>query len=671
MPDPVTPTLGRPAQWVVSAPELLACAVAGFSVPAMLLLLAGHLIWAVAFPCGLVGAGLAVWVAGPARVPVTRDVLVWTVIVFALLLVWTIVNCFFAAQDLYAHRDPSTYNLAGRYLVDHSSLRMNTRSDIFGHPAGFADESAGFEDFQAGQPGLLAAQGNHVLPVLLAAVGRVFGTTALLRANIVFGALALFAFFGLARRIVGPRFGALATSALAVSLPMIYVSRDTFSETLALLLLMGGLTLLHRAVTSGRIADYALCGFVAGAAAMVRIDSYASLLALIIAAIIIVAHAPPPERQRAGVRAAALLGVGLVPTIIGWVDVSRLSPAYYADQRHAILRLAEAALALVLIGIVVVALCWRRGLGAWLSAHRRPLAWGASGVVVLAFAFLASRPLWYVGHGPYTPYLLQVQKDSHEALDATRSYNEQTVNWQALYFGWPTLLLGVGGYVLLLRRFLLRRDWAIVGALAMGLTMSALYLYSSQITPDQIWASRRYVPVVMPMMVLAATVALREIAARWRWLGIVGAVVLVGYPLAVTVPAFTIRAGYPQLRQVDLICDQLPANAAVVTVDYNASWSYQMAVRAYCNVPVVSVPSASQPALAAMQSAAVAHGKSLYVLSTDPTKIDSTAEQHPLSSIRAQQWPSTLHTSPRGATHETITVYLGQVQTDGSVQMIA
>jgi hypothetical protein len=219
--------------------------------------------------------------------------------------------------------------------------------------------------------------------------------------------------------------------------------------------------------------------------------------------------------------------------------------------------------------------------------------------------------------------------------------------------------------VLLLRRFLLNRDWAIVGALTMGLTMSALYLYSSQITPDQIWASRRYVPVVMPMLLVAAVAALRAI--RWRSVTVLGALLLVGYSLAVTIPAFTIREGYPHLRQLTAICSALPSNAAVVTVDYNSSWSYQMAVRAYCNVPTISVQNASVDALAGMQASAQAQGHPLYALSTDSAKLLSPQPIKALSTIRAQMWPSTLHTSPRGPAHETVSVFLGLVQSDGTV----
>ena len=52
---------------------------------------------------------------------------------------------------------------------------------------------------------VLNAQGDHLLSVFLGLSGRMFGTTALLATNCcVITALALFVFFGLARRIVGP-----------------------------------------------------------------------------------------------------------------------------------------------------------------------------------------------------------------------------------------------------------------------------------------------------------------------------------------------------------------------------------------------------------------------------------------------------------------------------------
>ena len=134
--------------------------------------------------------------------------------------------------------------------MDHSRLPIATHPEIFGTPPGYGDASAGFGNTLSGG-GHVYAQGNHLLPAMLAVVGWLFGTTAMLKANVAFGAMALFAFFGLARRVVTPPLALLAMTVVAVSMPLAFVSRDTYSEPLALLFLMGGLALLQRAVGSG------------------------------------------------------------------------------------------------------------------------------------------------------------------------------------------------------------------------------------------------------------------------------------------------------------------------------------------------------------------------------------------------------------------------------------
>ena len=341
--------------------------------------------------------------------------------------------------------------------------------------------------------------------------------------------------------------------------------------------------------------------------------------------------------------------------------------------------MAGVALAAVLGGLAVP-LIWRP----WLTRRLAALQWRtraatvASVAIVAAFAFLASRPFWMQGHSRPTLYLIQVQKQAHDAVDPTRNYNEQTLNWQALYFGWPTVLLAVGGYVLLVRRFLVQRDWTLVGVLAMGLSMSLLYLWTAQITPDQVWASRRYVPVVMPMLLVAAAAALRELRARYGRRGRIGtalgAVVLVAYPLVVTLPAFGIREEVPQLKQINAICDRVGSNGAVVEVDLNSIQGYGQAIRSYCNVPSLGLVDASPAQLAAIRTSLLRHGRQLYVFSTDATKIQF-APGHPspaaYSTVVTTRWPSSLHTTPFGPTHETVQAFLGTVRDDGLVEPIS
>jgi Dolichyl-phosphate-mannose-protein mannosyltransferase len=667
----------RAVRILCAAPELLACALAGFALPLMVLLLVGQVVWPVVFPLGLIGAGVGIALCRDSPVPVTRDLARYTAIALLVVIVWSVVNAFFSAQDVFAHRDPATYNLLGRWLIDHASVHIPTHPEVFGSPAGYTDESGGFND---SAPGQLAAQGNHLMPALIAAVGRLFGTAGLLKANVAFGGLALFALFGLAHRLVGPRLALVVMCAFGVSLPMIYVSRDTFSEPLALLFLMAGLILLHRAIEYGRLGDYGLAGFVAGSSAMVRTDSDASLLALVIAAVVLLAGSPAGSRSAIARRVAMMLAAGLVPTVLGWVDVSRLSPAYYVDQRSEILLLALAGSALAVLGGLAVLLIWRPPVAGWLARVRwRPRsATAASVTIVAAFALLASRPLWMQGHKPFTPYLIQVQRQAHDAIDGNRNYNEQTLGWQALYFGWPTVLLAAAGYVLLVRRFLNQRDWALVGPLTMGLSMSLLYLWASKVTPDQVWASRRYVPVVMPMLLVAAAAALRGLRAglgrRGRIGAALGALVLVGYPLVVTLPAFGIREEVPQLRQVRAICDRVGSDGAVVEVDLGAIYGYGQTIRSYCNVPSIGLMDATPAQLAAIRTSVLRQGRHLYVFATDATEIQFTAghpSPAPYSTAVTTRWPSSLHTTPVGPTHETVRAFLGTVRDDGLVEPLS
>ena len=191
------------------------------------------------------------------------------------------------------------------------------------------------------------AQGNHLLPVLLACVGALLGATAILKTSVAIMALALLVFFGAARRVVGGPLALVAMTALAVSMPILYVGRDTYSEALAMLLLMGGLALLQRAIESRRTADFALAGFVTSCCAVVRIDSYVSLLALIGVALVLAAAATPPQRRATVLRSQALLLGALPMAALGWLDVTRLANGYYHNQRVQIFPVMLAAAALL------------------------------------------------------------------------------------------------------------------------------------------------------------------------------------------------------------------------------------------------------------------------------------------------------------------------------------
>ncbi|MFN2518890.1 MAG: hypothetical protein ABR604_07590, partial [Jatrophihabitantaceae bacterium] len=146
----VVPGTGRPtgsSGWLsrlaVASPELVASAVAGFSLGPMVLLLAGAFTAPVALSLGLVGAGAAMALAGLPNEPVPRSTLVFTGAAALVALAWFAYNVRYYAQDVYATRDPATYGLAARWLMDHASLNIPVHAEVFGTPAGATPKSGG------------------------------------------------------------------------------------------------------------------------------------------------------------------------------------------------------------------------------------------------------------------------------------------------------------------------------------------------------------------------------------------------------------------------------------------------------------------------------------------------------------------------------------------------
>ncbi len=665
----------RLARLVVAAPDLMVSAVAGFSLGPMILLLAGHYSVLPVLTTGLLGAAIAVRICGVPSEPVDRRTVLWTVAAGALLLAWFLANVGFSAQNVYATRDPATYDITARWLMDHPSLHIATHPEIFGAPAGSFAGSAGFSPVNATQ---LYAQGNHLMPALATVGGWLFGLGGLFKTNVVFGTVALLALFGLARRIVGAPFALLATAVMAVSMPMIYVSRDTYSEPLMMLVLLGALGLLHRAVHSRRFADFGLAGFVAGCSAMVRIDSYGALLSIIIAAAAVAGLADKIRRRHAVGCAVIMLAGVAVPTLVGWLDLTKLSYGYYRDQRHNIILEVEAGALVLVLAALGVALLWRPRVRTWLGAEttRRRLSSLLGLTVVAAFLLLLSRPLWMTGHGPMNRVLARWQAESGRAVDGTRTYSERTLYWLGQYLGWPTVLLGVPGYLLLLRALVRRRDYALVGVLSMGLTMSALYLWTSEITPDQPWAMRRYVPVIMPLMLVATVVALVALARqrhRWARPSVAAlAVVAVGFPLFLSARVWGVREEYGQLAQLQAICAAVGVRGAVVEVDPNVLAGYGQSLRSYCDVPSIGLVDATPAQLARMNGAVAAHGRRLFVLSQNrnlmPFAPRSTTM--PFASEVVPTWPNLVERVPSRAGSRRTTIYLATVTPDGRVMAV-
>ena len=560
----------------------------------------------------------------------------------------------FNSESVIVLRDPGAYLQTGYWIAQHGSLPIpQSLADFGGAHSGLGFSSTGF--FAQGAsvvPGLMSG-----LPLLLAGAFWVHGTSAAAAMGPILGGLAVLAFGGLVGRLTGPQWAPAGALVLGLTLPEQYTSRASFSETVAQVLLFGGLSLVADALTLGysrersgwppawrrrgaggwagwltwrardRHADaqralFALGGLALGLSALVRFDGLLDVLpAIPFVGILVVRRSPAAAPFAAGLAIGA--GYGLADAyLLARPFVDSLQPL-----PELIGLIAAWLAALTLAGVELLRLPgFRRGLGRLLA--RRPARWLPEAGAVLAVAALiglAIRPYLQTVRGPASQggYVAVLQRLEHLPVDPGRLYAEDTLYWVIWYIGLPAVLLGGFGAALLVRRCLqallswhdpsrAARNWALpLAVIGVG---SAAVLWQPETVPDQPWASRRLVPLVLPGLILCALWAAAWLRDRARSRGAgrpaaaVVAVFCVGALLVPTVATtFGLglshsgpngglrlsadgmalkRTGQGEVGAVDGLCSAIGPGASVVIVDRVVAARFTQVIRGMCGVPV-------------------------------------------------------------------------------------
>ena len=427
--------------------------------------------------------------------------------------VWTALT---HGEHVVLRRDGGSYALFAQWLATRHGLPVEPFLSAFGGPAaldvpGLTFASPGF--FETSGPGLV------VVPQFLPGPPAVFslgwwltgGWTGLLVAPAVLGGLALLGLGALTARTVGPRWAPLAVVTLGLAQPVVLAARTTFSETPALVLVLGAAALAVDAVERDR-ADLAWCaGALTGLAGLVRIDALREVVVLLPLCALLALRG-----SRAGVP-AALGAIG--GTLVAAVPAVLLSRPYLDLNRGSLLPLVALAVVVTLLSALAVVLGRRRGAagtGPVRGAAVVPRVCGA--IVALTWVVLAARPALGVARGPAddlgVPYVASLQRQEGLPADGARTYAEQSLNWVAWYTGWAAVVLAAATFTVLAvlaGRWWVARDgriapgWLLPAGVGLGSTV--LTLYRPGITPDHPWADRRLVVTVLPAVVLAAVAA--------------------------------------------------------------------------------------------------------------------------------------------------------------------
>ncbi len=580
-------------------------------------------------------------------------------------------------------RDPGAYLQLGYWIAEHGSLPIQPLLAAFGgsHP-GITLSSLGF----VGHAGAVVPRLAPGLPMVMAAGLWVHSLPGGAAISPLLGAFAVLTVGGLTGRLAGPQWAPAGAFLVALTLPEMYTSRSAFPEIFAQVLLFGGLCMVvdSLAPRQSRLLA-ALGGFALGLTVLVHVGSLGALLpAIVFVGALLAARRPQGFALYGGLLAGAgcaLAGEFLLAGPLMKALAQQLGLAGLAAVGFVAATLAGAAVGL--------ADPLRRHAVRWLGA--RPLRWlpeaGAAIVIAVALGLLI-RPFLQTVRDGASSYIAALQRLSGLPVDPQRVYAEDSLYWVIWYLGAPALVLGVAGLALLTRRCLralvtwrdptgMARAWALP-LLVIGWGAITV-LWRPETVPDQPWASRRLVPVLLPGLIVAAVWVAAWLAARARERGaglpaVAAAAACFVAALAVPSAVTTLgigakpptpatrgtataglafqRTGAGELGAIAELCVALPGDSSVVLLDRTAASEFTQVIRNMCGIPAVVAVGATPGQVEAVTGGITQAGRHPVLLATSPAELTrygtqprevlnlaTTQDAHLLTQPPASTWP--------------------------------
>ena len=623
--------------------------------------------------------------------PLVRQAAVGAVLAFLLILGWLWVNRNHLSAYLVLQRDPGIYTLRGLWLIHHSTPVMDSSQEALdaGGIPGVQIASLAFPSIGTS----LYPQSSALLPGLLGTLGWFLGVRGVLAGNLLIGALALLSVYAFGRRLLGPLWALVPMVVLAACMPMVAFSRGAYSEPVALVSTFGGLTLLWIAWQTGKLGHFFAAGLLIGVGSLARIDGGVTLIGLLAGfAVVTLGARSRAVRIRTALACTAwALGAGALDGL-SLIDGKINSPVYQSSEWHGILPLLVGTLVafVVTVGLAFVPLSPLREMLA-----RSPRQW-SRWVLVLALVIgvvMISRPLWWVSRasGLLNSALADMQRGSGLPVDGTRTYSENSVSWLAMYLGWPTLVLAAIGAAMLLARTVLRRDPRLgVFTLTIG-CVALLYLNQVSIFPDQIWAMRRFLPVVLPGVVIAVIypisrlhllqrISLRRI--RPKVVGALAAVLVAGVVLSPVLiweksNLWGVGNVEAQIAEMQIACQAVGSHPVILAGPPPGSATFLPSFRAECGSEVIAYQNATQAGLAALRQRIVdpANGADTtepVVVVFDPKSVKwQGSSPDPYLKTLLTSWTQPLQHLPETTDKVTRSMWIGTLTSAGLVVPIS
>ena len=532
----------------------------------------------------------------------------WSLI--AISVAFGVFQAVYHSQFVIDQLDAASYMNFGSWISSHGSLPIPQDAAAFGHASGITFASAAF--YQVG--GSIVPQFMAGLPMVLSLGFWAGGARVALLVAPVLGALGIFTFGGLVARLVGPRWAPLAAVAMGIGIPEAYASRNTYSETLAQILLLGALSLWIDSQRTdrgeedaarwrghwrqhARSASHVLAGITGllfGITLLVRIDGPADILFVVPYCGLLVLR-----RQR---QVIALIVGMLVGLVYGAVDALFLTRPYLVVNKSSVIYMVLAFA--LFTACTVVAVRWLRRRGSELRPPFGPrLVRAVTALPFIVIAVFIIRPY--------------VERNWH-ALQ----YAPLSLHWIYWYTGFATIAFAVLASALLGRRCLNGDAPLWVLPLLTFAWATVWFLVRPAITAHQPYASRRLVPTVLPGLILLAVWLSAWLSKKARVVHLVSvpdylkrsprALVMACCAAAIFLPpllgnfglsttgsdGLALQKAYVgEVAAIEKICQAIPPNSSVLIADYTTNQEFAQNIRGTCGVPVAGIGSSYYPGL--------------------------------------------------------------------------
>ncbi len=417
----------------------------------------------------------------------------------------------------------------------------------------------GFQ-FANGLENPISPQFMPVFPAWLALAYSAGGLAGLWVVTPAFGVAAVIAVYLAGRMLLGPSAGLIAGLLLALNPAHIYFSRYPSSEIPAMLLLFAGLAAFYLFQRTQRWWIGIIAGAAVGLLPLLKFDLFVAL------GVVGFYSLWELWNGRLG-RALPFLVPQALLGLQATLHIYLLSPAYFQlfEENYGLTRSAIyllAALSVLTLAVLLVRRRWRESRPSG-DRYNFPLA-------LVTTTIIAALGLYALFIRPVGP---QIPPDDLVPGFQYDSWNLVRLSW---FVGWPLVALAVVGWYLAVRR---RLTPATGLFLAIALVSSVLFLDQARIHPLLMYSMRRYLPVVVPSILLLASLALVQLwqSQRWRWPGralVAGALLIAGLNLLPTSFLYwqsQEHAGFP--AQVEAFRVELTASDILLfTEEWNQSY---------------------------------------------------------------------------------------------------